>query len=102
MTISDLGDRNGPCAAGMPSDASIAPNAAGQRFARIDTRQDADQGDADLNRGKESVRVLSQLEGLGGRLRCPAWRVHVQVRAARRDQRDFRHGEKPVEQDQQE
>lgn len=74
--------------------------AAGQRFARIDTRQDADQGDAYLNRGKESVRVLSQLEGFGGRLVALLGACR-QVRAARRDQRDFRHCEKPVEQDQQ-
>lgn len=74
--------------------------AAGQRFARIDTRQDADQGDAYLNRGKESVRVLSQLEGFGGRLvallgACPSGSSGA-PRSAR-----FPTLRKPVEQDQQ-
>ena len=76
-----LGDRNGR-AERHAQRCEHRAEAAGQRFARIDTRQDADQGDAYLNRGKESVRVLSQLEGFGGRLVALLGACR-QVRAAR-------------------
>ena len=65
-----------------------------------DTREDADQGDADLDGREELVGVLDELLGPP----CPGVALageHLEVRAARRDERDLGHGEEPVEQDQQ-
>ena len=72
----------------------------GQRIARVDTREDAYQRDADLDGREELVGVLDDPE------RAPRAGVSLpgtqfEVGTAGRDQCDFRHGEDAVEQDQQ-
>ena len=72
-----------------------------QRVAGVNTRENADQGDADLYGREEPVGVFGQFQGLAGA--CAALPgLHLQIRAAGRYERDLRHGEQPVEQDQQE
>ena len=71
-----------------------------QRVAGVDTRENADQGDADLYGREEPVGVFGQFQGLTGA--CAALPgLHLQIRAAGRNECDLRHGEQPVEQDQQ-
>ena len=71
-----------------------------QRVAGVNTRENADQGDADLYGREEPVGVFGQFQGLAGA--CAALPgLHLQIRAAGRYERDLRHGEQPVEQDQQ-
>ena len=70
----------------------------GQRIARVDTREDAYQRDADLDGRKEFVRVFDKL------LRLPRPgvalpRLHLQIGAARGDHGDLRHGEEAVQDD---
>ena len=72
---------------------------AGQRVARVDTREDADQRDADLDGREEPVRVPGEFERLPRR-RAALPGLHFEVRTARRDEGDFRHGEQAVQQDQ--
>lgn len=70
----------------------------GQRIARVDTREDAYQRDADLDGRKEFVRVFDKLLRLprpGVALPC----LHLQIGAARRDHGDLRHGEEAVQDD---
>lgn len=58
------------------------PERFGKRRARIGAREDADERDADLDRGKEAARVLRKPQGgLRPRLPCSA----IASRRARRE-----------------
>ena len=75
------------------------PEALGQHVARVDTRQDTDQRDSDLNRGEKNVRIAREFQrGLGGP--ASALGVGFEPRLAGRDHRDFRHRQDSVEQNQ--
>ena len=71
-----------------------------QRIAGVDTREDADERDADLDGREELVGILDDPErALRAGVSLPG--TQFEVGTAGRDQCDFRHGEDAVEQDQQ-
>lgn len=80
---------------GMPSPGQLSAEFRRQRVAGVNTRENADQGDADLYGREEPVGVFGQFQGLAGA--CAALPgLHLQIRAAGRYERDLRHGEQPL------
>src|SRR5690606_2573191 len=72
---------------------------AGERRFTDDAVEDADRGDPDLHGGQHAVRVFGELEGgLGGTVALDG--ELGEPGAARRDQRDLRHGEQAIGDDQ--
>ena len=69
---------------------------AGDRRLTIGTRQNADQGDADLDRRQEMGRVFGQLQG-GARALVAALGPALQLGLAGRNDRQLGHGEQAVE-----
>jgi len=78
----------------QPAGQTRAQGGAGKR-----ARQHAYQGNADLDRRQKAPRILRQTQGGGGPL-AAAVRHHLQPGRAGRDDRKFRHGQRPVEEDQ--
>ncbi|CAB5370571.1 unnamed protein product [Rhizophagus irregularis] len=76
-------------------------NRAAETRARIGTRQNPDQRDADLRRRQDLARVRRQRQR-GARTTIAGARHRLQPRLARRDDRQFGHGENAVQNDQRE